>query len=358
MLLAVVALVPAGTAAAFGWAHHPESAVVAEPMRRPPRFDRTFDVSSFLKGNLHAHSSRSDGDSPPEEVIAWYRHHGYAFLALTDHNRFTDARTFAPLQDDRFRLLNGEEVTMKGGGRQVHVNALCTTTRLGGGTFASAGEALAWATTRIALQGGISIVNHPNFDHALRPVDLLAAEAAPLLEVMSGHPYVYSQGTADRPSHEAMWDFALTAGARFMGAAVDDVHHLRVDADPPAYAGRGWVQVFGERNDPAAICDALRRGLLYSSSGASLRRIQVTETTYTVWPADRGATVRFLGRDGRVLHESGPLTEGAPAEYALHSDDRYVRAKVIARDGTAAWTPAVFESLQSTSAGMAAVARH
>jgi len=23
-------------------------------MRRPPRFDRTFDVSSFLKGNLHA----------------------------------------------------------------------------------------------------------------------------------------------------------------------------------------------------------------------------------------------------------------------------------------------------------------
>jgi hypothetical protein len=308
----------------------------------PPRFERTFDATAFLKGNIHTHSNRSDGDSPPEDVIAWYRRHGYAFLALTDHNRHTEARSFPSLQDEGFRLLAGEEITMKGGGRQVHVNALCTRTRIGGGTFHSAAEALAWATTRVAAQGGVAVVNHPNFDRALVPADLLANEAAPLIEIMSGHPYVYSTGVGTRPSHESLWDVELGVGARVMGVAVDDVHHLRVDADPPAYAGRGWVQVFGARNEPDVICDSLRRGQLYSSTGATLARIRVTETTYGVWPAEAGARVRFYGEGGRLLAERGPLVSGDGATYELKRGDGYVRAKVIGEGGGLAWTPAVF----------------
>jgi hypothetical protein len=303
-------------------------------------------MGPFLKGNLHTHTNRSDGDSPPEDAIAWYRRHGYAFLAITDHNRLTDARTFASLQDDKFRLLNGEEITMKGAGRQVHVNALCTKTRIGGGTFHSAAEALAWATSRVSAQGGVAIVNHPNFDRALVATDLLASEEAPLLEVMSGHPYVYSLGTATRPSHEALWDSVLGAGARMMGVAVDDVHHLRVDADPPAYAGRGWVQVSASRNDPEVICDALKRGQLYASTGVVLERVRVTEKSYAVWPAEAGATVSFYGQGGRLLAERGPLIGGASASYALSRGDRYVRAKVVGHDNSAAWTPAVFATAE------------
>ena len=39
----------------------------------------------FWRGNLHTHSTRSDGHIGPEEVCAFYRAHGYDFLALTDH---------------------------------------------------------------------------------------------------------------------------------------------------------------------------------------------------------------------------------------------------------------------------------
>jgi hypothetical protein len=39
----------------------------------------------WLKGNLHAHTTVSDGKDPPDKVAAWYREHGYAFLAITDH---------------------------------------------------------------------------------------------------------------------------------------------------------------------------------------------------------------------------------------------------------------------------------
>jgi hypothetical protein len=334
--------VPAGSATALVRARAPQPPET-RPVVVPPRFERAIDLGGFLKGNLHAHTSRSDGDSPPEDVIAWYRRHGYAFLAITDHNRLTDARTYAWMQDDGFKLLNGEEITMKGGGHQVHMNALCTKSRIGGGTFHSAAEAVTWATARVEAQGGVAVVNHPNFDRALVATDLLASQAAPLIEVMSGHPYVYSLGTATRPSHEALWDAALTGGARMMGVGVDDVHHLRVDADPPAYAGRAWVQVAAAHDDATSLCESLKRGDLYASTGVVLDRIRVTRTIYTVWPADGGTTVHFYGAKGRLLATVGPLAPHAAASYELSRGDGYVRAKVIGRDESSAWTPAIFE---------------
>src|SRR5262249_42587613 len=59
---------------------HPSAPI--EPLPRL-RFARTFDVSSFRRGNLHTHSNRSDGDAEPLEVYKWYRDHGYAFVLIT-----------------------------------------------------------------------------------------------------------------------------------------------------------------------------------------------------------------------------------------------------------------------------------
>ena len=39
----------------------------------------------FFRGNLHTHSTLSDGRLEPEEVCRRYRAEGYDFIALTDH---------------------------------------------------------------------------------------------------------------------------------------------------------------------------------------------------------------------------------------------------------------------------------
>ena len=39
----------------------------------------------FWRGNLHAHSTLSDGARGPEEVVAAYRSAGYDFAQLSDH---------------------------------------------------------------------------------------------------------------------------------------------------------------------------------------------------------------------------------------------------------------------------------
>src|SRR5437588_2784480 len=64
-----------------------------------PHFARTFEVAHFLRGNVHTHTTVSDGGSSPEQTITWYRTHGYQFLALTDHNSLSRPARYASLQE-------------------------------------------------------------------------------------------------------------------------------------------------------------------------------------------------------------------------------------------------------------------
>ncbi len=61
----------------------------------------------WYKGNLHTHSTNSDGRLSPEEVIGLYREEGYDFLALTDHWFMGEER-----QEENFLLLSGQNMTL------------------------------------------------------------------------------------------------------------------------------------------------------------------------------------------------------------------------------------------------------
>jgi PHP domain-containing protein len=66
----------------------------------------------LLKGNLHAHTTFSDGRRPVREVIACYRELGYDFLAITDHDGWVDDDYWEriPRGDDRMLVLSGIEI--------------------------------------------------------------------------------------------------------------------------------------------------------------------------------------------------------------------------------------------------------
>jgi len=44
----------------------------------------------WLRGNLHTHTTASDGERPPENVIADYAARGFDFLAISDHVVFVN----------------------------------------------------------------------------------------------------------------------------------------------------------------------------------------------------------------------------------------------------------------------------
>jgi hypothetical protein len=135
-----------------------------------------------------------------------------------------------------------------------------------------------------------------------------------------------------------LWDASLTAGLDFMGVAVDDAHHLKKGRATPGHA---WVEVFADKLDERSICEALDAGLLYASTGASLRRIAVTEDAYTVWPEDVFAEVTFVGNEGRELHRASLAPGETSVSYRITGSEGYVRARVQTPEGKLAYTPAV-----------------
>ncbi len=80
----------------------------------------------WYKGNLHAHTINSDGDSTPDSVVRWYKEQRYNFLVLNDHNFVTETEGLNSIfgAKDRFLVITGEEVTSKIDGTSVYVNAL------------------------------------------------------------------------------------------------------------------------------------------------------------------------------------------------------------------------------------------
>src|SRR5688500_6068296 len=80
----------------------------------------------WFKGNTHTHTLNSDGDSTPDDVVRWYREHGYQFLVLTDHNYLTSVDGLNALHgaDQKFLVVRGEEVTDRFGEKPLHINGL------------------------------------------------------------------------------------------------------------------------------------------------------------------------------------------------------------------------------------------
>ena len=308
------------------------------PTGPPGHFVEALDATSFRRGNLHTHTTNSDGGSSPEDVTRWYRDHGYAFLAITDHDHVTESDALRALEGPGFILVPGEEITMRVGGVPIHVNALCHRAKIDGGDRPTIEAALRGAVQEVRSQGGVALVNHPNFEWALRAPDLRHADGAQLLEIWSGHPFVRPDGDALHASAEEIWDSALSSGQTFAGVAVDDMHYLDVGPEL-AGPGRAWVEVFASELSSAAICEALARGRLYASNGASLRRIAVTPDELLVEPAGGDVLVEFVGKGGKLL-QGGHAAKGAPATYRLRGGEVYVRARIREDDGKRAWTQA------------------
>lgn len=334
------AAAPPTSAAVIPAAVPPAPVATFTPSGSPGHFTEELDVSVFQRGNIHTHTRESDGDTKVEEVYSWYRDHGYQFLAITDHNRLTDPKKYKKLERPGFVMINGEEVTMAAAGKPVHVNALCHKRAIGGGRFTTYGEALAWAVHEIRDQGGVALVNHPNFDWTLSAADLKYAKGAALLEIWSGHPHVHTDGDATRPSHEIIWETVLGEGQSFAGVAVDDMHNMSPAAvEPASHPGRGWVDVFASITSSKEICAALGNGHLVASNGVRLKHFVVKGDTMTLTP-EGDARVEFIGSGGAVLETEALTHDKTSASYKLRGGEAYVRARVTAPDGKRAWTQA------------------
>lgn len=282
----------------------------------------------FYRGNLHTHSTRSDGHLPPAEVIAAYRDHGYDFLALTDH--FLERYGFPivdtrPFRTDRFTTLLGAELhapSIELGGLW-HVVAVGLPLDFAPTRPTETGPELA---RRAAEHGAFVGIAHPAW-YGLTLADALSLEAAHAVEV-------YNQTCAadnDRGDSWYLADLLLAKRRRVLAYAADDAHF----SSRPDYRA-AWVQVRATALDPELLLAALKAGDFYSSQGPEIHEVHLDgdQIRIACSPA-RSIFVTGYGSIGR--HQTGEGITSAAFPLGPFRGS-YCRITVVDAAGRRAWT--------------------
>ncbi len=277
----------------------------------------------WYKGNIHCHSTRSDGGLPPEQVAEFYRTRGYDFLALTDHGVYSNQNV---LGDDGILALPGEELS------SPHMVALGLNGPIEDGLDFQ-GQIGA-----VLERGGLPILSHPAWmglwvEEIARHPGLAGIEIYNFIcEQLNGKGYSLN-----------MWDELLDRGYRLWGFAVDDAHLC--DAYPGGDAG--WIMVRAPELSGEAILQSIRSGCFYSSTGPIIEEIELVgddrdQLRIRCSPCE---SIIFVGAGyhGKCLSaaDGETITE---ATYEFHPSMKYCRVECRAADGTTAWSnPASLE---------------
>jgi len=280
---------------------------------------------TWYKGNLHTHTTNSDGALTPEQVVAFYRSRGYQFLCITDHRRVTPVER---LSSPDLLVLPGAELDERGPGSAYHMVAVNLPSMDGYPAGGSAQDVARWAST----EADLLIMAHPYWSGFL-PTDLMELDGWCGIEVYNSTCAV-SVGKGMALSH---WDYLLWSGRKALGFATDDTHWHVNDHRPPD-AGIASVYVKAESLDARAICHALKTGAFYASTGARIESIQVSDGVLrVVAPGSSCITVVAERHKGeRFVVPSGGLLDDAT--YRLRGDEQYLRVEVAAPDGGMAWS--------------------
>lgn len=306
-------------------------------MKRQAAFEKK--GNRMLKGALHCHTTRSDGEGTPEEVIAKHADHGYDFMALTDH-RVYNTKNFS---DRPMTILSGMEMDCNfpesyAGGIHCH-HIVCIGPEEGNGyvqdqRFESLRiekpEDTQPLLDEIHANGNMTIYCHPEW----------SSTPASEFRMLRGNfaMEIWNSGCAIEDgldTNAAYWDELLAEGQRIWGVATDDGHAMDQHC-------LGWVRVNSENRVPA-ILEALKDGAFYASCGPEIEDFYVENGVAHVRCSDvaeitlrqlRAVYVVARAKEGQTLNEASfKIRKGGAG---------YVRAVVKDAQGRRAWSNPIF----------------
>jgi hypothetical protein len=294
-----------------------------------------FDTSGiWLRCALHAHTTNSDGDLPPQALAEHYARARYDVLAITDHWRRTDA-----VSNELLVVPSAEVNCLLPGELDGHV--------LGFGIDAEPMELayerpdLAAAVAWIRRHGGVAYLAHPNWTGAaMTQLDLPDGLAG--IEVYNaGCELEIARGVSS-----VHWDDVLQSGRICFGMAADDSHHPGFDSD------LAWVWLRAAERSQAAVLDGLAAGCFYSSTGPLIHDARLVHDAVEVRCTPCRAVTLCAGRErgaavnaGRLGYRyKGEVTEATDggaivaARLERPPGGRFGRVEVVDPEGRKAWT--------------------
>jgi hypothetical protein len=289
----------------------------------------------FWRGNLHLHSTLSDGKLALDEVVSRYKAAGYDFVSLTDH--FIEHYDW-PIADTRhlrgndFTTILGAElhapVTSAGELWHILANGLPQDFKP-----AAKGETGPQLAGRAIEAGAFVSIAHPSWSRYTIE-DARALAFAHAVEV-------YNHGCAtenDLGEGFYLLDQMLNEGHRLNAIATDDAHF-----HSPDYFG-GWVHVKAESLDPDDLLRALKNGHHYSSQGPQFHdiRLEGKQIEIETSPVDVITVVcgnsRTCVRHGKAITSAAFDLAKLEQGWLLEKPSPWFRVTAIDHAGKRAWS--------------------
>jgi hypothetical protein len=288
----------------------------------------------FYRGNLHTHSTLSDGKLTPEAVCRAYQDAGYDFIALTDH--FMQQFNYPVADTQAFRSQNFTTIfgaELHAGrtelGELWHILGVGLPLDFAHPTPEETGPQIA---ARAMAAGAFVAAAHPAW-YGLTEGDILSLGPIHAIEVFNGTSVDHN----DRADSWSITDLLYTRGHRYTACATDDAHCNPDRADFML----GWVWVKSETLTPAALLESLKAGDYYSSTGPQIYDIEVVpgeKVVVTCSPAER---IFITGSGPSAFISHGPGIR--KAEFSLRRwKSQYLRVVVRDSKGGRAWSNPVW----------------
>lgn len=271
----------------------------------------------WYKGNLHTHTTNSDGARTPEEALRIYKELGYDFIALTDHWYYGGAGEY-----DGMLVLSGIEYDWaKDGCYHIVGYGMNSDPRL------ERGAAPQQMIDAIKRCGGVATLAHPAWS-LQRPDKMILLDGVDCTEIynsVSGYPY------SARPYSGTLIDVATAYGYRTVLTAADDTHFYGDEV------GRGAVYVKADELSRDAIVGAILRGDVLPTTGPFISCS--AEDGYFVLRCEAGCRyVQFFSNN--YFNPDTTTTGGVvrEARFRIKRADRFVRAEAVDFEGRVAYS--------------------
>jgi len=290
----------------------------------------------FYRGNLHTHSTGSDGILSPEEVCGRYQAEGYDFICLSDHfvglfdYPITDASAF---HNDNFTTIAGAELHTgsMGNSHLWHILAIglpADFTPPNAPNFhpIKGSESGANIAQRARDAGAFVAIAHPHWS-GMSEADALTLTAAHAVEIYN-HGCVIDN---DRGEGFLTLEHLLNAGRHLLLIATDDAHF-----NTPDHFG-GWVMVKAEKNSPEALLKALKDGDFYSSTGPEIKDIRLSSDGVEV-DCSSAVTIIVQGKGTSMATLHGKAMTSGRLSLDRLANSPWIRITIIDRAGKRAWS--------------------
>jgi len=292
----------------------------------------------MLKGALHCHTTRSDGQVDPAEVIRLHKQNGYNFMALTDHRRY-NYENFAP--ETEMLIIPGMEIdknipsnggvhcfhTVVIGHEKANGNPYEQDQRVESGHVQDQFE-FQKDLDKYHSENQLTIYCHPEWSGTpAREFDQLKGNFA--MEIWNSGCAIENE----MDTNASYWDELLQEGVRINGVATDDGHAMHQHCN-------GWVRVNAQKNVESVLA-ALKDGAFYASCGPEIYDFYV-EDGQAVILCSPAAQIAFHSLRYPLPHSkdtSGNLTRLA---CSLPKNIPYIRATVVDAQGRRAWTNPIY----------------